>query len=299
LFVAASCADNPQVYDMRLPPSRRMLQWRTVETQKIATDPTLYAPFTIREFLQIPLDYAYVPLCQNWPVAPPSDPATLALAAATAMPNVPALVLTGDLDTITTPEEGDRAAASFRDVRRIIVRNTGHVTAIDDPWNCASAIVRAFLQVTPLEARCANEIPPLRLVDTFPQSRSDVQPATLRSGAAAPGVLRDARNALDAAGDALARVRQFGSAPGSGLRGGRFTVRTVSNGERIDLDGVRWTADYPVSGSLTFDRRSNAVVANLRAPGLRASAAWNWLTSTQATIVVRGPQRAVVSAPAP
>ncbi len=50
------------------------------------------------------------------------------------MPDVPALVLTGDLDTITTPAEGDQAAALFRNARRVIVENTGHVSAVGDPY---------------------------------------------------------------------------------------------------------------------------------------------------------------------
>jgi pimeloyl-ACP methyl ester carboxylesterase len=299
LFVAASCTDNPQAYDMRLPPAQRQLQWHAVEAAKTSSDPALYAPFTIGEFLQIPLDYAYVPLCQNWPVAPLGHPAGQPFAPSRNMPDVPALVLTGDLDTITTPAEGDSAALLFQHAQRVIVRNTGHVTAIDDPWNCASSIVREFMNGTIPATACALRIPPLRLVDTFPRSRSEVAPAILASGNATEQGLRDAANALDAAGDAWARVRQFDSTAGAGLRGGRFSVRSGASTTRILLDRVRWTADYPVSGSITWARTSGSVIAELRASNLRATASWNSLRGSQATIAIRGARPARLTAPAP
>jgi pimeloyl-ACP methyl ester carboxylesterase len=299
LFVAASCTDNPQAYDMRLPPARRQLQWRSVEAAKTSSNPGLYAPFTIREFLQIPLDYAYVPLCQNWPVAPPGHPAGQPFASSRSMPDVPALVLTGDLDTITTPAEGDSTALLFAHAQRVIVRNTGHVTGIDDPWNCASSIVREFVRGTMPETACARRIPALRLVDTFPRSRSEVVPANLESGNATKEGLRDAANALAAAGDAWVRVRQFDTTGGAGLRGGRFSVRSGASTTRILLDRVRWTADYPVSGSITWDRTSGSVVAELRAADLRATAFWNSLRDSGAAIIVLGAHPARLTAPAP
>ncbi|HEY5426530.1 MAG TPA: alpha/beta fold hydrolase, partial [Candidatus Tumulicola sp.] len=160
LFVASSCEDNPQVYDMRLAPPARVAAWKTALAEKSRLDPGLYAPFTIDEFLSIPLDYAYVPLCLTWPVASVAHPAG-ELAAGTQMPDVPALVLTGDLDTITTPAEGDAAAALFRNARRVIVVNTGHVSAVGDVYDCASALVRNFIARRPIDDACASRIPPL------------------------------------------------------------------------------------------------------------------------------------------
>jgi pimeloyl-ACP methyl ester carboxylesterase len=284
LFVAASCTDNPQAYDMRLAPALRQAQWRSIERRTAASNPQLYAPFTVREFLGIPLDYAYVPLCQNWPVAPAGHPAGQPFPPGTRMPDVPALVLTGDLDTITTPAEGDAAAKLFARSQRVIVRNTGHVTAIDDPWNCASALVRAFLAEQSLSISCAARIPAMRLVDTFPRTRSEVPPATIARGSASAGTLRDAANAVAAAGDALARAQQFGVAAGDGLRGGRFSVAPTGTGSRIELHAVRWTADFPVSGTVDWNRATGSVAARLEAPGLRESASWNVIAGSHASL---------------
>jgi pimeloyl-ACP methyl ester carboxylesterase len=299
LFVAASCADNPQAYDMGLPPARRQAQWRGVEAREIATRPELYAPFTIREFLNMPLDYGYVPLCQNWPVAPESHPAGVPFAPGTQMPDVPALVLTGDLDTITTPAEGDAAAALFRDAVRVIVRNTGHVTAVDDPWNCASGIVRRFLGGVPASPECARRIPPTRLVAAFPLSRSDVAPAVAARGTIDATDLRNAANAVAAAADALGRTQQFAVREGNGLRGGGFRAVPGPSSTRIDLNAVRWTPDYPVSGCVDWNRATGGVVATLRAPGLRLAATWNVVSGSTARIRIVGAagREAIVPAP--
>jgi pimeloyl-ACP methyl ester carboxylesterase len=299
LFVAASCTDNPQAYDMRLPPAPRQAQWRSVERHMAASHPQLYAPFTVAEFLNIPLDYAYVPLCQNWPVAPDGHPAGQPFPFGTRMPDVATLVLTGDLDTMTTPAEGDAAAKLFERSQRVIVRNTGHVTAIDDPWNCASAIVRTFLAQRPLDTGCAARIPPTRLVDAFARTRSEVTPATLAGGSASLATRRNAANALAAAGDALARAQQFGTAAGSGLRGGRYSVTPTETGSRIELRGVRWTSDFPVFGSVDWNRATGAVVARLRAPGLRETASWNIIAGSRARLRIAEPGSVEASAPAP
>ncbi len=299
LFVAASCADNPQAYDMRLAPALRQAQWRSIERRTAESNPQLYAPFTVREFLNIPLDYAYVPLCQNWPVAPSGHPAGQPFPLGTRMPDVPALVLTGDLDTITTPSEGDAAAKLFGRSLRVIVRNTGHVTAIDDPWNCASALVRTFLAGRPIDTSCAARIPAMRLVDTFPRSRSEETPASLDRGSASLGTLRNAANAVAAAGDALARAQQFGIAGGNGLRGGSFSVAPTRTGSRIELHAVRWSADYPVSGNVDWNRLTGAVTARLRAPGLRETASWNVTGGSRVLLRIVEPGSAEASAPAP
>jgi pimeloyl-ACP methyl ester carboxylesterase len=299
LFVAASCADNPQAYDMHLAPALRQAQWRSIERRTAESNAQLYAPFTVREFLSIPLDYAYVPLCQNWPVAPVGHPAGQPFPPGTHMPDVPALVLTGDLDTITTPSEGDAAAKLFGRSQRVIVRNTGHVTAIDDPWNCASALVRTFLAGHSLDTSCAAHIPATRLIDTFPATRSEMPPAALARGSASLGTLRDAANAVAAAGDALARAQEFGTAAGDGLRGGRFRVAPTATGIRIELHALRWTADFPVSGNVDWNRATGAVAARLRALGLRETASWNVTAGSRARLRMVEPGSIEATAPAP
>jgi pimeloyl-ACP methyl ester carboxylesterase len=275
LFVASSCSDNPQAYDMRLPPVQRRAAWQAALAEKKRVRPDLYAPFTIDEFLAIPLDFSYVPLCQTWPVASAAHLAGQPVPPGTRMPKVPALVLTGDLDTITTPPEGDAAAALFPGAQRIIVANTGHVTAVGDPYDCASTIVRNFIARQPVDPTCARGIPPLRLVPSFSRSVTEVARPTPEGMKRWNDTdLRRAAAAVYAAADALARAQTLGSTHGTGLRGGTFTSTSTKNGGiRIALHGVKWTNDLSVNGTMTYTAKSRAS-ASLQFPGAAIHASW-------------------------
>jgi pimeloyl-ACP methyl ester carboxylesterase len=265
LFVADSCSDNPQAYDMRLPPAARQAAWQQALREKQRLQPDFYAPFTIPEFLGIPLDYSYVPLCQTWPVAALAHPAGRPIPPGTHMPAVPALVLTGDLDTITTPAEGDLAAALFPGSRRVIVRNTGHVTAIDDVDRCASKIVRAFVAGASFDASCAAQIPPVRLVPAFAIHVANVPAAAaVENGTRNDRDLRSAATAVYAAADALYRARTYDIHSGRGLRGGKFVAIDRGTKVSIALQDVRWTNDLVTSGTLTYDAGNDRADATLR-----------------------------------
>ncbi|MGA8574431.1 MAG: alpha/beta fold hydrolase [Candidatus Cybelea sp.] len=268
LFVAASCSDNPQAYDMRLPPAQRQSAWHGALARKRTNDPQLYAPFTIDEYLGIPLDYAYVPLCQTWPVASPQHPAGRPVPPGARFPNVPVLVLNGDLDTITTPEEGAKAARLFARSSHVIVANTGHVTALDDFGGCAESIVRRFTQTKIVDAQCASQVPALHLVPAFSRTVEEVAPATPLSGNAAPvKQRRAAADAVLAAADVLARSYEFGFNAGLGLRGGMYKAKPGNARDRATLAQVRWTNDLAVSGSADFDARRAHASAHLTLTG--------------------------------
>lgn len=301
LFVAASCSDNPQAYDMQLAPGAREVAWRTALAEKRQTDPALYAPFTLDEFLSMPLDYAYVPLCQNWPVAPAAHPAGRPVPPDASLAGVPALVLTGDLDTITTPAEGDAAARLFARATRVIVENAGHVTAIGDPYGCASRIVRAFVARKPIDDACARSLPPVRLVPAFARSVGEVTPAAAIGPPQPDGNLRRCADAVWAAGDALARATTLGTTAAPGLRGGNFAAATHGDRTLIRLHGVRWTRDLAIDGTVDFDARTGRAGARLEWPGARLQAGWDAYAATaRATIAGRidgRPIRATMPAP--
>jgi len=269
LFAAASCSDNPQAYDMQLQPPQRTRAWDAALDRKGKDDPTLYAPFSIDEFLGIPIDYAYVPLCTTWPVASPRHPAGEPVPPGTRFPSVPVLVLNGDLDTITTPEEGARAAALFPRATHVIVANTGHVTALEDFGGCASSIVRNFTQSYHVEAQCAPHVPALHLVPAFSRTLAEVQPAEPLPGNGAPAQeLRAAAAAVLAAADVLARSYTFSLTGGSGLRGGSYSATPTNATDEVQLSGIRWTNDLAVSGNAKLDARDASAGARLSLTGV-------------------------------
>ena len=283
LFVAASCSDNPQAYDMRLQPVQREAAWQRALENKREEDPDLYAPFTIDEFLGIPLDYAYVPLCRTWPVASRRHPAGRPVPPGTHFPNVPVLVLNGDLDTTTTPAEGEGAARLFPRAQHVIVANTGHVTALGDFGGCAATIVTRFTQTGRVDGGCAERVPALHLVPAFSQTLDEVAPAkALPGNAATDRDLREAAAAVLGAADVLSRSYEFYEHSGSGLRGGSFSATTSGAVVHAGLSGIRWTTDLAVSGDARLDARTGVARAHLNLAGATGGIDASWRTAGSA-----------------
>jgi pimeloyl-ACP methyl ester carboxylesterase len=72
LFLQVSCSDYPQIYSMTAPLDSRLAQDQAAIAQEKVQVPGVYAPFTIDEFLAMPLDYSVVNLCLRWPIPSPA-----------------------------------------------------------------------------------------------------------------------------------------------------------------------------------------------------------------------------------
>ncbi len=273
LFAAVSCSDYPQIYDMTAAAAVRAVQDQAAIARQEAVNPGIYAPFTIDEFRKMSLDVSVLDLCVNWPVPSAAHPPQHSVPPGATFPSVPVLVLSGELDSLTTPTEGSMAAALFPNGRQVLVANSFHVTAVDDEAHCASAIARNFfLNLTPGDTSCASRIAEVRTVPDFAALVADVQPADAAEGnQGTPADLKAAAAATLAAGDMVARWFVNTSGSGVGLRGGAF--RYTQNLPRIQytLDKIQWTTDVSVSGSIDWDFSSGAIAANLTVGGAGAS----------------------------
>jgi hypothetical protein len=168
-------------------------------------------------------------------------------------------VLSGELDSITTPAEGAMVAAAFPDSHQVLVANSFHVTAEDDTDGCGAALVRRFTidPTTPLsqsDLRCTTHVPPVRAIGHYQTSYRETSPATARSGnhVGASG-RRAAATAADTVVDAMDRWVNNYSGQQVGLYGG--TVRfTGGRNVTLRLHGYRLTRDLAVSGTAHWDR---------------------------------------------
>ena len=140
LDAAVACHDYPQLYDMTASPQVRAAQYAAA----LATSPTYYAPFTAQEYADS--DWQSLDWCTQWPAAPATNPAGPPVPPSGSYSDVPVLVLSGELDSITTAAEGDLVAGQFPNARHVVVANSFHVTAISDTDDCAVDIVRAFVR---------------------------------------------------------------------------------------------------------------------------------------------------------
>jgi pimeloyl-ACP methyl ester carboxylesterase len=279
LDAAVSCRDYPQLFDLTAPPAVRERQLAAAVAREQRTDPRVYAPFTIAEYLAS--GWGSADWCTQWPVppaayrpAPPKPPAGRYAA-------VPTLVLSGELDTITTPAEGRLVATQFPRSTWVQVAGGLHVTAIGDDLGCVSGIVTTFVDRARVgETSCAGEQPALRTAPPFWRSARDAVPARpARGGTGDPTALRTASVAVATVGDVVARWWQTFETRGLGLRGGSWRVDETGV-LTFTLDRYLLTGDVAVSGTVTWDRDSGRVTAMLRTNGSRAvtgrlSTAWD------------------------
>ena len=265
-YSAVSCTDYPQAFDMRAPPAVRRAQYQAALD---ALPGELYAPFTVEEWTTSPV--AEFDDCVNWPSPVRSDP-PITGRPPLVPPTLPVLVLSGGLDTLTTWTDGAVVAEQLGpSARWVKVENTIHVTALADPYGCASGLVRQFVRqperLHSMDVSCASRIPEVRVVGDYPRRLSGATPATPGKGnQAGPGGLRLAAVGAAAVGDAIAQWWYLPGSRGHGLRGGWFTTEGDTS-VRLDLHKVRFVADTTVDGRATWNTSTGRVSARVEVKG--------------------------------
>ena len=267
LAAAVLCQDPPQIFDMRLEPTERRLDRDRVLDERRRALPDTYAPFTLDEYRAMPLDYSFLDECVAWPVSPPQHPASQVGMRGT-YPDAPALVISGELDNITTPADGAAVAAAFRRGTQVRIANSFHVNALPRARSdCAADIVRHFVRsLTAGDTSCATRVPPLRLVPKFATQSHELEPAMASPGnAASVAQLQVVSAAILTVGDVLARLHENTTGRGVGLRGGTYRVTRTGAGDLASLNRVRWVDDVAVSGVVARSPgREGQVQATLR-----------------------------------
>jgi hypothetical protein len=251
LDAAVACHDYPQLYNMKAPPARRERQYDRALADRARTQPRTYAPFTVREYAES--DWQMLDWCTRWPVAAKDNPAG-PIRPPVGYPDVPVLVLSGELDSITTAAEGQLVKSQFPDARHVLIRNSFHVTALSDRDNCAERIVRAFVRAPGSERSvegCADDVEPVRALGTMPRRLGD---------------LSVPRAAALTVTDVMDRWWNNYDGSGVGLHGGTFSY-TGNDVVKLRLKRYRLFADLAVSGNATWDRDRERVRVHLTLSG--------------------------------
>jgi pimeloyl-ACP methyl ester carboxylesterase len=266
LAAAVSCQDPPQIVDMGLAPQKRL----TVRDLEIRTRqdryPNTYAPFTLDEYRRMPLDYAFIDQCMQWPAPPPGAMSLPLVSGSGPYPDVPVLVISGELDNMTSVADGTAAAARFPQAHHVVISNSFHVNALSHARSeCGAILVRRFMEKLETgDERCATEVPAIRLLPRFALHVAELEPARASVGnSGGEYELRMVTAALLTSEDVIERADANGAGSGIGLRGGSFVAEAASTGYRIRLRNVRWTEDLTVSGHIDWPDRSGPVKANL------------------------------------
>ncbi|HWD43338.1 MAG TPA: alpha/beta fold hydrolase [Actinomycetota bacterium] len=281
-YIAVTCADYPQAFDMRAPEAVRRAQYLAAVA---ALPDDVFAPFTVEEWTTSPV--AEFDDCVRWPApvrddppipssgAPPRGSPDPSGSRPPLVPRgLPALVLSGGLDTLTTWTDGELVAEQLGpSARWVKVENTIHVTALADPVGCASGLVRQFVRhperLQTMDTSCARRMPEVRVVGDFPRRLTGATPATPRKGNQAGSAgLKLAAVGAAAVGDAIAQWWYLPRSRGHGLRGGWFTV-DGDESVLFDLHKLRFVADTVVNGRATWNTGTGAVSARVGVKGPR------------------------------
>jgi len=291
-YQAVICQEYPLHYDLDDSPAKRRKQYAIGIENAQQNRPDLFAPFSIDEALASNANFTPLATCLDWPKPLPAFPQGDPLPKNPKFPNVPTLVLSGDLDSVTSPQDATLAAAQFPNVTHLLIPNLTHVTSYfysdvgylpdgGDTTHCVQRIVRRFIaQLSPGDTSCIPNVRPIRTVPKFASTVEQVAPVQATSGnAATTRDLKLAAAALETVGDVFSRfLVTFGI--GSGLRGGEFTYTLQPFGYEFELNRVQWTDDLQVSGRMRWDVSTGKVTADvrLRRAGVQAgtlSIEWN------------------------
>jgi pimeloyl-ACP methyl ester carboxylesterase len=211
----------------------------------------------------------FIRMCRRWPEA---SPAPAGAPPAGALPDVPVLMLAGQMDLRTPVETARSAAADWPRAQVLTIPNTGHSALTADFSNCARRAAGAFMRGDRVPPRCSGGSSPFLAFPPAPLSLDE-----LRAARGVPGVRGRAISAVELtlfdvtveflssllAGDSLA-VR------GGGLRGGRWSLDLNMRRPTLELHAVEYLPGVRVSGEVralgTRRQRALLTVSGPRTP---------------------------------
>jgi pimeloyl-ACP methyl ester carboxylesterase len=265
--IAATCSDYPAVFDPAAPTAERLAAIEAALSAQARERPATFAPWTPEEWRASAANE--LAECATWPAPDDDEPPA---GANPRFPDVPTLVLAGDLDSLTPPSEGAATAALFPDASFVVVVNSGHVTALDDGWGCASTIVADFVDTrAPVDTSCAGTIPAIRPVDRFARQAAGATEASVQPGDASTSRDRQITTvAVAQVGDTLAQWAVMTGTDGTGLRGGTFTIEDDDTVTFV-FAGAKFADDVAIDGVATWNRVTGQVGADLEVTASGAS----------------------------
>ncbi|MFI6041086.1 alpha/beta fold hydrolase [Nocardia sp. NPDC051321] len=152
LFMTVACNDYPNLWNRQSPLPERVQQYRA---GLASAGPDGVGAFSAEGFGAGQRDGGDA--CIQWPAVTSAYPGR----PVSALPNVPVLVMSGDLDAITPDANGKRVAAGFPNATFLSVPNTGHVPDLE-PSGCVTDLVARFIRTGNTgPTSCVNSIPPI------------------------------------------------------------------------------------------------------------------------------------------
>jgi pimeloyl-ACP methyl ester carboxylesterase len=260
-YFATMCVDAHEPWDWSASIPQRKIQLASAASE---LSPDHFAPFS--NTAGTSLEVSFENQCLWWQKPTPSSPVTLPAAV---YPNVPTLVLDGDMDTIVPMEEVQQVAGLLPNTTFVPVAEAGHVTAY---WTqCSANLESEFFETLQVgDTSCAKSPETVwPAVGRFPLFAEDARAAEVDpAGTNEIGVAerKVVTVAVATVTDALKRS-MIGSGNGVGLRGGTFQTTVDTNGNQMTaLTNCGVAKDVTVSGSVVWGA-DKSFSADLRVGG--------------------------------
>ena len=255
-YLATLCEETPFPWPRAAGPEQR---WAEASAAATKLTPAERGPFSARTALEA----GTVPLCLGWPTpaAAPADPGPL--------PQVPTLVLTGQMDLRTPVEDARQIKTVLPDARVAEIPFAGH-SVLTGGWSkCSAQAVTAFFAGAP-EPECAPSANRFSPTPRPPASFAGVRPASGYRGTvgrALTVVRATVGDALDQViGERIAQratPQQVG-----GLRSGVVQARETDDALVLTLRRYAYVNGIRVSGQFST---AGGGAMTIRGPGVRGS----------------------------
>jgi pimeloyl-ACP methyl ester carboxylesterase len=204
-----------------------------------AIPPTDYAPFDAQTVLRT----SYVDDCLAWPDDPIRPPFTGPL------PDVPALLLGGRLDTRTPLENARATARELPHSTIVALKGSGHDALDSDFTGCTAQALARFIDDVAVGHPCLDRDNGVHPTPLPPRSLRDFRSAPGVGGTRGRALFAVLDTVTDARLGALQALFAGLEVRGGGLRGGSFSAQASFEG-RLRLRGYAFVPGLRVSGSL-------------------------------------------------
>jgi pimeloyl-ACP methyl ester carboxylesterase len=252
LYAATVCTEETFPWDWNADPTTRLKQ--AADTVAAIPADKLY-PFDHPTVA----DSDEINLCSGWPAVqrpplPPPGP----------LPDVPALLISGQDDLRTPLENAQRTAALLPHSTLVSVPGQGHSVLGSDLTGCSDRALRAFFGNAPVQTTCKRTQGRIRPDGPIPASIRELRPATVkgRRGRTVSAAALTVFDVLEQSADALL-TNPLGQIRGGGLRGGRYyeTRNSIELRDVVYIPGVRVTGQVTDRGAARLQIKGKSAVA--------------------------------------
>ncbi len=298
--LARRCVDEPFPWTKSASLQQRSAQYARAR----AAQPDFYGPFAKDAWLRPDTAGVAQSLPQPDPCIANSWPDVPAYRAGSTVPHVPALVMSGEYDSVVPTPDARRVTEVLTDSTFAQIPAAFH-----NVWGwsgCPSELVGMFYRTLRAHSTCTRQPEyPKWFPGSFARTSTQLPPATLRSGAATPAVRRATTSAVWATLDSIRHSfdNPFDTQPG--LRGGTERYQGFDEDAQADVfgfEGVRFTDDVAVSGSLHWSVADNALDGDLTVTTPSGAARVHlhgvWLAPGADRLTLTGGQGVVLTVPA-